>query len=145
MAAVLPLLGFWKYRSQSYFTTDGLQPVTSSSRRAPWDPRPIYFFNLTLRGYSPCVTSSLMSGWNCRLQLLLAQLQRSHSRVRVPRESWSHCASTVADSRLPEPGGPGPRIYIPQEQGGPVTRPGTVFRFRRLLRLVGIRTCLHTQ
>jgi hypothetical protein len=27
--------------------------------------------------------------------------------------------------RLPQPGGPGPRIYIPQEQGGPVIPPGT--------------------
>jgi hypothetical protein len=37
--------------------------------------------------------------------------QRSHSQVRV---------FAVLDSRLPQPGGPGPRIYIPQEQGGPV-------------------------
>jgi hypothetical protein len=37
--------------------------------------------------------------------------------------------------RLPKPGGPGPRIYIPQEQGGPVIPPGTGFPFRRLLRL----------
>jgi hypothetical protein len=27
--------------------------------------------------------------------------------------------------RLPQPGGPGSRIYIPQEQGGPVIPPGT--------------------
>jgi hypothetical protein len=27
--------------------------------------------------------------------------------------------------RLPQPGGPGPHIYIPQEQGGPVIPPGT--------------------
>jgi hypothetical protein len=27
--------------------------------------------------------------------------------------------------RLPRPGGPGSRIYIPQEQGGPVIPPGT--------------------
>jgi hypothetical protein len=37
--------------------------------------------------------------------------QRSHSRVRVPRVSWPYF--TVSDSRLPQPGGPGPRIYIP--------------------------------
>jgi hypothetical protein len=30
------------------------------------------------------------------------------------------CHVTVSDSRLPQPGGPGPHIYIPQEQGGPV-------------------------
>jgi hypothetical protein len=29
--------------------------------------------------------------------------------------------------RLPQPGGPGSRIYIPQEQGGPIIPPGTGF------------------
>jgi hypothetical protein len=29
--------------------------------------------------------------------------------------------------RLPQPGGPGPCIYIPQEQGGPVIPPGIWF------------------
>jgi hypothetical protein len=43
--------------------------------------------------------------------------QRSHSRVQVLRDS-SH--STVSDRRLPQPGGPGLRIYIPQEQDGRV-------------------------
>jgi hypothetical protein len=64
-------------------------------------------------------------------------LQRSHSRVRVARESWPHF--TVSDSRLHQPGGPGPRIYIPQERGGPVMPPGTGFPFRRLPRLAGLR------
>jgi hypothetical protein len=61
------------------------------------------------------------------------QLKTSHSQVRVPRDSWPYF--TVLDSRLPQPGGPSPRIYIPQEQGGPVIPPGTGFPFRRLLRL----------
>jgi hypothetical protein len=47
--------------------------------------------------------------------------QRSHSRVRVPRDSWQHF--TVSDSRLPQPGRPGPYIYIPQEQDSPVIPP----------------------
>jgi hypothetical protein len=33
--------------------------------------------------------------------------------------------------RLPQPGGPGSRIYIPQEQGGPVIPPGTGFSLDR--------------
>jgi hypothetical protein len=33
----------------------------------------------------------------------------------------------------------GPRIYIPQWQGGPVIPPGTGFAFRRLLRLAELR------
>jgi hypothetical protein len=38
-----------------------------------------------------------------------------------------------------QPGGPGPGIYIPQEQGSPVIHPGTGFAFCRLLRLEGLR------
>jgi hypothetical protein len=63
--------------------------------------------------------------------------QRSYSEVRVPRDSWPHFI--VLDSRLPQQGGPGPRIYIPQEQCGPVISPGTGFPFRHLLRLAGLR------
>jgi hypothetical protein len=63
--------------------------------------------------------------------------QRSHSQVWVPRDSLPHF--TVLDSRLPQTEGPGPRIYIPQEQGGPVIPPWTGFPFRRLLRLAGPR------
>jgi hypothetical protein len=63
--------------------------------------------------------------------------QSSHSQVRGPRHSWPHF--TVSDSRLPQPGGPGPRIYITQEQGGPVVSLGIGFLFRGLLRLAGLR------
>jgi hypothetical protein len=52
--------------------------------------------------------------------------QRSHFWFRVPQESWPYFA--VSDSRLPQPGGSGARIYIPQEQGGPVIPPGTGFQ-----------------
>jgi hypothetical protein len=62
--------------------------------------------------------------------------QSSHSRVQVPQNS-GHILRP--DLRLPQPGGPGPRIYIPQEQGGSVIPPGTGFPFRRLLRLAGLR------
>jgi hypothetical protein len=41
--------------------------------------------------------------------------------------------------RLSQQGGPGLRIYILQEQSGPVIPPGTGFLFRRLLRLAGLR------
>jgi hypothetical protein len=54
---------------------------------------------------------------------------------------------TVSDSRLPQPGGPGPRIYIPQGQDYPVIPPGTGFPFRYILGLAGLgggtRTRLH--
>jgi hypothetical protein len=53
---------------------------------------------------------------------------------------WSESLRTrnhilLSHLRLPQPGGPGSRIYIPQEQGGPVKLPGTGFPLRRLLRL----------
>jgi hypothetical protein len=51
--------------------------------------------------------------------------QRSHSQVRVPRDSWLYF--TVSDLRLPPSWGRGRRIYIPQEQGGPVIPLGTWF------------------
>jgi hypothetical protein len=63
--------------------------------------------------------------------------QRSHSWVIVPRDSWPYF--TVSDSRLPQPGGPGPRIYKSQGQGVPVIPPGTGFPFHRLLRLAELR------
>jgi hypothetical protein len=44
--------------------------------------------------------------------------------------------SQIRDS---QPGGPGPRIYIPQEQRGQVRHSGTGFPLRRLLRLAGLR------
>jgi hypothetical protein len=63
--------------------------------------------------------------------------QRSNFQVRFPWNSWPHF--THSDSRLPQPGEPGPRINIPQEHGGPVIHPGTGFLFRRLLRTKGLR------
>jgi hypothetical protein len=51
----------------------------------------------------------------------------------------THSHTLLSHLRLPPPGWPGPRIYIPQEQSGPVISPGTGFPFRRLLRLAGIR------
>jgi hypothetical protein len=57
---------------------------------------------------------------------------------------WSESLKTrkhisLSHLRLPQPGGPGSRIYIPQEQGGPVIPPGTGFIYPRLLRLAGLR------
>jgi hypothetical protein len=48
-------------------------------------------------------------------EIAAAPRQHSHSQVRVPRDSLPHF--TVSDSRLPQPVGQGPRIYIPQALG----------------------------
>jgi hypothetical protein len=63
--------------------------------------------------------------------------QRSDSQFWVPRDSWPYF--TVSVSRLPQTGGPGPRIYIPQEEGCPVIPPGTGLPLLRLLRLAALR------
>jgi hypothetical protein len=39
----------------------------------------------------------------------------------------THDHILLSHLRLPQPGGPGPCIYIPQEQGGPVIPPGTAY------------------
>jgi hypothetical protein len=72
--------------------------------------------------------------------------QRCHSRVRVPRDSWRYC--TVWDPILPQPGGPVPRIYIPQEQGAQLypPAPGSLLVASYVWRGYGggIRSRLHT-
>jgi hypothetical protein len=71
------------------------------------------------------------------LTIAVVPRQRSHPQVGVPRDSWPHF--NVSDCRLPISGGPGSRIYMPQEQGGPVIPPGAGFSFRRPLRLAELR------
>jgi hypothetical protein len=60
--------------------------------------------------------------------ILGSESREDHDRILL---------SEIRDS--PKPGGPGPHIYIPKEQGGQVIPPGTAFPFRRLLRLAGLR------
>jgi hypothetical protein len=56
-----------------------------------------------------------------------------------PKSRRTHDHILLSHLRLPQTGGPGPRIYIPQEQGGPVIAPGTGFPFCRLLPLAGLQ------
>jgi hypothetical protein len=58
--------------------------------------------------------------------------QWSYSRRTRNHTSLSHL-------RFRQPGRPGPRIYIPQGQGGTVLTPGTGFPLRRLVRITGLR------
>jgi hypothetical protein len=77
------------------------------------------------------VAPSLTRGRVCNLlvQLLLG-LARA---VTLGSKSLrNHGYILLSHLRLPQPGGPGPRIYIPQEQGGPVIPPGTGFCFLSL-------------
>jgi hypothetical protein len=86
-------------QSQSYFTTGGLTPISSSWRQAPWDSRPVILFsNWTLAVIVPMQhplwreDGSVVYNGCCLRQL-------SHIQARVPRDSWPHF--TVSDLRLP--------------------------------------------
>jgi hypothetical protein len=81
--------------SESYFTT-GRALETHDQQSFNWTLAVIVF----------------MSNERMDLSFTIAAgaRQRSHSRVRVPRDSWPHF--TVSHSRLSQPGGPGPRNSI---------------------------------
>jgi hypothetical protein len=127
---------FWKLKSKSKnlfcdwrFTTN--QFVLVSGPLGPTNR----VFQLNSCGNGPYVSSSLRRGWVCHLQQLLA------SAVNIRSESrGSHDHILLSQIRnSSQPGGPGPCIYILQEQGSLVIPPGTGFPFRRLLRLAGLR------
>jgi hypothetical protein len=101
-------------------------PPTAASRswcQAPSGTRDQFFFLLEIffRQLWVCyfVAPSLTRGRVCNLLLLLVLASA------VPWDSDPILLSQFL--RLPQPGGPGPRIYILQEQGGPDIPPGTGF------------------
>jgi hypothetical protein len=127
-------------KSQSYVTTDG-QSASLSWCQATIRARDQFYFLLEIffRHLRVCyfVAPSLTRGRVCNLMLLLGIT----SAVPLWYESrgTQDCILLSQFLRLFQPGGPGPRIYIPQEQGGPVIPPPTVFPFHRLLRLAGLQ------
>jgi hypothetical protein len=134
---------FSRSRSRSYFTTDSQsvsQSVSMSWYRASlWDLRPDIISCLN-------VLSEM-----CGLLSMGCPLWREDgSAIWGVITQWSESLKTrnhtlLSHLRLPQPGGPGSRIYIPQEQGGPVTPPGTGFPLRRLLRLAELRSKVKSQ
>jgi hypothetical protein len=120
--------------SEPYVTTDG-QSASLSWNIAPiWGLRQDFYYCQTVAGLLMWgVLSDERTGLSFTIDA--SPPPRSHSRVRVPRNSWP--LSQIRDS--PQPGGPSHRIYILQGQGGPVIPPGTGIPFRRLLRLAGLR------
>jgi hypothetical protein len=96
--------------SESYITTGG-QSATLSWNQAPiWSSRVrIYYYCQTIAGM---LMWDALSDERTGLSFTTEPRQRSHFRVRVPWDSWQYF--TVSDSRLTHPGGPGPRLYIPQ-------------------------------
>jgi hypothetical protein len=70
------------------------------------------------------VVPSLTRGRTLHFLLGLARAITHWLESRRP-----HNYILLSHLRLPQPGGPGTRIYIPQEQGGPVIPPDTGFQF----------------
>jgi hypothetical protein len=96
--------------SESYITAHG-QSASLSWNKAPfWGLWPDFYYCQTVAGL---LIWGALSDESTGLSFTIAVGPRhcSHSWVRVPRDSWQYF--TVSDLRLPQPGGPGPRIYIP--------------------------------
>jgi hypothetical protein len=111
-------------QSQSYLTIDG-QSASLSWYQAPiWGlQQDLYYWS-----FSGLLMWGALSEERTGLSFTIAAgpCQRNHSCVRVTWDSWPYF--TFSDSRLPQPGGPGSRIYVPQEQDGPVIPSGTGLR-----------------
>jgi hypothetical protein len=98
-----------------------------------------FLFEIVFRQLQVCyfVTPSLTRGRVCNLL---------YNRFWALPEQWLGGSKSnrtrghilLSHLRLPQPGGSGPRIYIPQEQGGPVIPLGTGFPFCHLLWLTGL-------
>jgi hypothetical protein len=90
--------------------------------RHPSGTRDQFFFllEISFRQLRVCyfVAPSLIRGWVCNLlvQLLLG-LARAVTLGSKSHRTHGHIL--LSHLRLPQPGGPGSRIYIPQEQCGP--------------------------
>jgi hypothetical protein len=113
--------------------TDG-ESVSMSWYRAPlWDLRP----DITSVG--------MLLSEICGLVSMGRPLWREDgSAVCSVITQWSESLRTrnhtlLSLPRLPQPGGPGSRIYIPQKQGGSILLLGTGLPLRRLLRLAALR------
>jgi hypothetical protein len=84
-----------------------------------------FIFQLDTYGCSPYVTYSLTRGWVCRVQLLLI-LANAVILSSVSGGTQDHILlSEIRD--CPNLEGQVPVFIPPQEQGGPVIRPSTVF------------------
>jgi hypothetical protein len=111
-------------QSQSYLTTDD-QSASLSWCQATIRSHDQFFFLLEIffRQLWVCyfVASSLTRGLVCNLLLLLGLASADPLGSESPRTQDHILFSQFL--RLPSPAGPGPCIYIPQEQGGPVIYP----------------------
>jgi hypothetical protein len=95
------------------------------------EPMNTFLFTVWRMRASWCWAPSLTRGWVGNL--LYNFFWALPEQTLGPKSHRTHDHILLSYLRLHQPGGPGPRIYIPQEQGGQVTPPGTGFPFCRLL------------
>jgi hypothetical protein len=79
----------------------------------------------------------LWEGWVCNY-LIHSLLSLARAVTLGSKSHRTHNYILMSHLRLSQPGGPGPCIYIPQEQGNPVIPLGTRFPFRCLSQLAGL-------
>jgi hypothetical protein len=132
--------GLWKTEVEVKLRPTVSRPVRLGVKH-PSGTRDQIFFLLEIffRLLRVCyfVEPSLTRGRVCNLLLLLVLASTVPLGSELRGTEYHIFLSQFL--RLLQPGGPGPRIYIPQEQGGPVKPPGTGFPFCHLLRLAGLR------
>jgi hypothetical protein len=109
--------------------------------RRPSGTRDQFFFllEISFRQLWFCyfVAPSLMREQVCNL-LVQVLLGLARAVTLGSKSCRTHGHILRSHLRLPQLRGPGPHIYIPWEQGGPVIPPGTGFPFCRLLWLAGL-------
>jgi hypothetical protein len=120
-------------QSQSYFTTDG------GSVSKAWCRAHSGTFDQILLPVSRFQSESC-----CLVRMGRPLWREDGSAICIAITQWSRFRRTrnhtlLSHLRLLQPGGPGSRIYIPQEQGVSAIPPGAGFPLRRLLRLAGLR------
>jgi hypothetical protein len=110
-------------QSQIYVTTDGQSASLSWCQAPIWGLRPYFYYCHTVADLLMCVT---LSDERTDLSFTIAAGPRkhSHSRVRVPPDSWPYF--TLSDSRLSQPVGPSPRIYIFRNKEAQLYTPQTL-------------------
>jgi hypothetical protein len=110
------------------------QSASLSWCQAPiWGQRPDFCYCQMVAGFLMCCA---LPDKKTGLSFTTAAGTRQHSHSQIRAHRIYHIL--LSHSRLPQPGGPGTHIYIPQAQGGPVISQGTGFPFRHLLWLSGL-------
>jgi hypothetical protein len=113
--------------------TDGQSANLYRCQDPIWGPRPDFY-------HCQCEAGLLMwdalSNERMHLSFTTDAGPRQHILGSESRGTHDHILLCL---RLPQPGGPGPHIYIPQEQDSPVIPLGTGFPSRHLIQLAGLQ------